>query len=260
MNNITMIPIEQLHNHPENPRLDLGDLTELAESIRANGIMQNLTVVRGHMMSKEEWTAAFKAKDKEEATKKKLAKLGKQENMFYGFQRNWSTDEAIMTVQRKVREVKKLWAEAFRLRTDFIRNYTVTNGTGMTTIGKLIARYALTQQNSWSYRLPENHHWNDKYIKETLGIKEDEYEDKRSIWQLAEDNGIPQIRVTIAWINGGGVFDADSSEYGLYYYYDGRYSEDANGQIKERYEFLKEIGYVMSDMEIQLMDGTHECY
>ena len=33
-----------------------------------------------------------------------------------------------------------------------------------------------------------------------------------------------------------------------------------NVDIKAMYEFLKEIGYVMSDMEIQLMDGTHECY
>ena len=45
MNMIEMIPMEQLQHHPENPRLDLGDLTELADSIKKNGIMQNLTVV-----------------------------------------------------------------------------------------------------------------------------------------------------------------------------------------------------------------------
>ena len=45
MNMIEMIPLEKLQHHPENPRQDLGDLTELAESIRANGVMQNLTVV-----------------------------------------------------------------------------------------------------------------------------------------------------------------------------------------------------------------------
>lgn len=44
-NNITMIPIAQLIPHPQNPRKSLGDLTELADSIRANGIYQNLTVV-----------------------------------------------------------------------------------------------------------------------------------------------------------------------------------------------------------------------
>ena len=46
MNNIVMIKVEQLEHHPENPRKDLGDLTELVESIKANGIMQNLTVVK----------------------------------------------------------------------------------------------------------------------------------------------------------------------------------------------------------------------
>ena len=46
MNEIVMIPIKQLEHHPENPRKDMGDLTELAASIKANGIMQNLTVVR----------------------------------------------------------------------------------------------------------------------------------------------------------------------------------------------------------------------
>lgn len=35
----------QLEPHPDNPRKDLGDLTELRESIRQNGIMQNLTVI-----------------------------------------------------------------------------------------------------------------------------------------------------------------------------------------------------------------------
>lgn len=45
MTNITYIPVEQLHPHPDNPRKELGDLTELADSIRANGIFQNLTVV-----------------------------------------------------------------------------------------------------------------------------------------------------------------------------------------------------------------------
>ena len=45
MAEITYIPIEQLRPHPFNPRKDLGDLTELVESIKGNGILQNLTVV-----------------------------------------------------------------------------------------------------------------------------------------------------------------------------------------------------------------------
>ena len=44
MNEITMIRTGALFPHPENPRKDLGDLTELTESIRKHGVMQNLTV------------------------------------------------------------------------------------------------------------------------------------------------------------------------------------------------------------------------
>lgn len=39
------IPVGEIYPHPDNPRKDLGDLTELADSIKQNGIMQNLTVV-----------------------------------------------------------------------------------------------------------------------------------------------------------------------------------------------------------------------
>ena len=42
---ITNISIEKLYSHPKNPRLDLGNSSELTESILSNGVMQNLTVV-----------------------------------------------------------------------------------------------------------------------------------------------------------------------------------------------------------------------
>ena len=41
------MPIELLKPHPKNPRKDVGDVTELAESIKANGIFQPLTVLSG---------------------------------------------------------------------------------------------------------------------------------------------------------------------------------------------------------------------
>ncbi len=42
---IEYISIDKLHPHEDNPRKDLGDISELTESIKANGILQNLTVV-----------------------------------------------------------------------------------------------------------------------------------------------------------------------------------------------------------------------
>lgn len=51
------IDISDLYPHPDNPRMDVGDVTELAESIKAKGILQNLTVVPGHYVKYGEWTA-----------------------------------------------------------------------------------------------------------------------------------------------------------------------------------------------------------
>lgn len=39
------IEISRLRNHPQNVRRTYGDLEELAESIKKNGVMQNLTVI-----------------------------------------------------------------------------------------------------------------------------------------------------------------------------------------------------------------------
>lgn len=66
---LVMIPLEELYPHPQNPREDLGDLEELASSIKIRGILQNLTVVPGHWMTKEEWanlSAQYNANPTEE--------------------------------------------------------------------------------------------------------------------------------------------------------------------------------------------------
>ena len=61
MNDVQLIPVEQLMHHPDNPRLDLGDLEELTASIRANGILQNLTVV--HAIRKMDETEREKCEE-----------------------------------------------------------------------------------------------------------------------------------------------------------------------------------------------------
>ena len=232
-------------------------------------------------------TGTYESDEKIRKIIRKTVKGSDGTQLFYQFIRSWDSNDAKLAIYRKkeqgtkelseeekeqkekdrerqkhLREVKKLWAEAYQLRTDFVRNYTVTNGFGMTTIGKLIARYALSQQVYWGEKkLTESHQWKDRYIRNVLGIQPEEYEDKKSIWELAEARGTPMIRSTLAWIMGGGVFDCDLPDYGRFNYYDGHYETgNSQGMLTERYEFLKEIGYEMSDMERQLMDGTHPVY
>lgn len=45
MKSIFMLDTKMLHHHPQNPRKDIGDISELTESIKAKGVLQNLTVV-----------------------------------------------------------------------------------------------------------------------------------------------------------------------------------------------------------------------
>lgn len=59
--NMVYLPIAKLYPHPDNPRKALGDLTELAESIKTNGVFQNLTVVKGHWATREEYVKIAKA-------------------------------------------------------------------------------------------------------------------------------------------------------------------------------------------------------
>ena len=235
-------------------------------------------------------TGTYESEDKIRKAIKKIVKGNKDTKLFYQIGKSWNDNAARLQVykrkeeqaktlteeeqaqkerdrarQKKLREVKKLWAEAYKLRVDFIRNYTVAAGGGMTTIGKLIIRYALIQQQKYGKQpLVERHDWKEKYIKEALGIEEaEDYEDKRSLWDRIEARtDIPMIRATLAWICGGGVFVADAPEHGLYDYYSGKYSPGAYEaeDMVSMYEFLQEIGYQMSDLEKQLMDGTHECY
>lgn len=54
-NFLEYISIDELYPHPDNPRKDLGDLTELIDSIKENGVLQNLLIVPGHKQTHEEW-------------------------------------------------------------------------------------------------------------------------------------------------------------------------------------------------------------
>lgn len=58
---LTMLKVAAIYPHPDNPRKDVGDVTELADSIRKRGILQNLTVMPGHWLTTEEMADVIKA-------------------------------------------------------------------------------------------------------------------------------------------------------------------------------------------------------
>ncbi len=177
---------------------------------------------------------------------------------------------------KHLRYVKSFWAQAYDLRKDFVKNYTLANGASTTTLGKIMMRYVFDSKPEWNGKLQDNHKWDDKYIREVLGLPEEPVEipnedpdapsyrkNYLTIWkQVDGKSNIPAVRVMLAWIVGGGVFWPDDPEHGLYDWQDGSYENPSNrdNDVSQLYEFLKEIGYGMSDMEQQLLDGTHPCY
>lgn len=59
---IVYLPVKSIYPHPQNPRKDLGDLTDLVGSIKAKGILQNLTVVPrviADVTITDEWVAVI---------------------------------------------------------------------------------------------------------------------------------------------------------------------------------------------------------
>ena len=63
MPELQYIEVKNLFPHPDNPRKEIGDVSELAESIKQNGIFQNLTVVPNMVIGEvtgEVWQRGYK--------------------------------------------------------------------------------------------------------------------------------------------------------------------------------------------------------
>ena len=186
------------------------------------------------------------------------------------------SDRAKALIRGKhLRQVKGFWAQAYDLRMDFVRNYTVANGQSASTLGKILVRYALDGKTDWRGQISDSHKWSDAYLRSALGLPDKPIEipnedpdtpswrkNYRTIWNQAEEKNVPVARTMIAWAIGGGIFWPDDPEHGLYKYDDGTYQKDSGcvNEVDRVYDFLVECGYQLSDMEKQLLDGTHECY
>ena len=70
MENLKLINVNEIYQHPDNPRKDLGDLSELSDSIKSVGILQNLTVVPGHTMTEDEYISLCKSEGISKSTAK----------------------------------------------------------------------------------------------------------------------------------------------------------------------------------------------
>lgn len=79
MAEIMYIKTGEIYPHPKNPRKDLGDVSELSESIKHSGILQNLTVVKGHYLTDKE-ISALSAEYSKSPTEELRAKLNEKKS------------------------------------------------------------------------------------------------------------------------------------------------------------------------------------
>ncbi|MCI7739282.1 MAG: ParB/RepB/Spo0J family partition protein [Lachnospiraceae bacterium] len=101
--NIINIDIEQIYPHPDNPRKEIGDVTELAESIKKNGIMQNLTVIPGHHITS--------VREKNDMEDKLMAMKDRDEKYWelrQNIERGWSEDGYTLLIGHRRHAAAKL--------------------------------------------------------------------------------------------------------------------------------------------------------
>ena len=163
----------------------------------------------------------------------------------------------------QVKKVKTFYQEAYELRCQFVSEFSLhSGGGGIGTVTEYILRAALSQQKDYgNFDLPGNHDWNDQYIRSVLSLPEKAQKGK-SIWaEIEERDDIPLHRIALAFAMGGGIV-SDSPEKGWYDRSDGKYTDKGwyIEDVNEIYDLLTSVGYKMSDFELSLKDGSHECY
>lgn len=140
----------------------------------------------------------------------------------------------------RLRQIRKLEAQAKELREGFIRNYTGGHE-------DIVIRAAIEAQASlytWGDR--------EKKLKEYLGIKEEKVKGSDRYVYLMKRH--PEI-VLFSYL----AMHYECENYRLRLAdQDGRYTK--NPALETWYEVLAKLGYRISDEETRLMDGTHECF
>ncbi len=150
---------------------------------------------------------------------------------------------------RRREELKRVTAEAFELRKAFVFNFTATKK-HQTDILDALVKVCISK--SVNYR-----GCNNSLKNEILGNKDAGYSEGQKLAEKLMSEPCGDLAVKLVQYESG-----DGSENG---YYSHSYGEHApshyeNKELDRLYDFLRGLGYQMSDEEIALRDGTHELF
>ena len=283
MAEIKYIPVSKLWRHPDNPRKDLGDVTELAESIKVNGVLQNLTVVPLIGEITKKWDgesyrviighrrlAAAKIAgltelpcivaemtEKEQLSTMLVENMQRSDLTFYrkrpkaaAAKKSAAQIAEEKAVARALASVKEETEIAYELRKTFIDSLHVTQKN----IGLMLRGAAIgTVAGAALYKSADRN-----AILRLVDIDPDgKWDDVRSgavnaAVSLDNDDLIPSIIYA--------QFQ-DSKNNGYYTAYKTEWlRHDKNLMLDALYAWLISMGYEMSDDEKALQNGTHELF
>lgn len=276
---LTYIPVDQIYPHPDNPRKHLGDLGELSDSIKKNGIYQNLTVVPLKSKLKPNmklngYTVIIGHRRLEAAKLAGLTEVpcviaavtrkldGEIDNLYWCIDSNgsWiylSTDKAAedtsamdktrAEAQRREEKRNRLSAlckTAKELRKNFVSEYTGKKDIVPFLLAKCFERGCILRTDeSAAVELL------------SLGIDSDAV---KNVFTSAEFLEVltkqPQRALLLALWNGFEIGYRMTETYS----WDLKYAQ--NTGLQRWYEILEAVGYQMSTEEQQMLDGTHPAY
>ena len=148
---------------------------------------------------------------------------------------------------------KELNRKAFELRADFVRNFRCNDAMRKKLLEKMY-ELIVSHKGYYPATIDGYHGWNTKQMRQMLDMPVEETRDPEETFATeVKRRGVTRDRLMLAWILCGGILD--EKEEGYCRGYDGGYQNNDN--LTQEYEFLESLGYVMSDFEKSLRDGTH---
>ena len=258
MAEIKYIPVSKLWRHPDNPRKDLGDVTELAESIKVNGVLQNLTVVPliGEITKKWDGESYRVIIGHRRLAAAKLAGLEELPCVVV----EMSEREQLKQERKDAAEkaLSEATARAYELRADFVA--TVSTAAIKKRLADIVALWAYAEYWDDTGWLTEEE-IAQATGAETLAEDDEDGEDDAAFTLQAVTDAIGKtpekalLRMIYARLG-----DGKSEGYFRSYWNSYPMEHEENEKLDRIYALLVKLGYEMSDDEKALQDGTHALF
>ena len=150
---------------------------------------------------------------------------------------------------------RQLNLKAYELRADFVRNLRC-NDAMRKKLWEKMYELIVSAKGYYPSTIDGYHGWSTKAMRRLLDIPVEETRDPEESFEAEmKRRGVTRDRLMLAWILCGGILDDKEDKGGYCGGYNGGHQE--NDELTKEYEFLESLGYVMSDFEKSLRDGTH---